>query len=233
MDAGADRSSMPTSATTTWRRPATTPSGASPTTRRARAPGAGQAAQGAGRRAAARFGRALEIGAGTGYFIINLVRAGVVAEAVATDISRRHARRSCRPRRRARRERGDRRLRGVGASVRGRRPSTSWSATPCSTTFPIWTPPSASSGACSARRRGGVLRRALALRRPARGAAQARGTRTWRPLWRALMGAGRCATATRTPTGGGSAGAGGGRARIHAGRARQRTPAVPGSTESA
>ena len=34
-----------------------------------------------------RFGRALEIGAGTGYFIINLVRAGVVAEAVATDIS--------------------------------------------------------------------------------------------------------------------------------------------------
>jgi ubiquinone/menaquinone biosynthesis C-methylase UbiE len=34
-----------------------------------------------------RFERALEIGAGTGYFIINLVRAGVVGEAVATDIS--------------------------------------------------------------------------------------------------------------------------------------------------
>ena len=34
-----------------------------------------------------RFGRALEIGAGTGYFIINLVRAGIVKEAVATDIS--------------------------------------------------------------------------------------------------------------------------------------------------
>ena len=34
-----------------------------------------------------RFGRALEIGAGTGYFSINLVRAGVVDEAVATDIS--------------------------------------------------------------------------------------------------------------------------------------------------
>jgi ubiquinone/menaquinone biosynthesis C-methylase UbiE len=34
-----------------------------------------------------RFERALEIGAGTGYFIINLVRAGVVEEAVATDIS--------------------------------------------------------------------------------------------------------------------------------------------------
>jgi SAM-dependent methyltransferase len=34
-----------------------------------------------------RFGRALEIGAGTGYFSINLLRAGVVGEAVATDIS--------------------------------------------------------------------------------------------------------------------------------------------------
>ena len=32
-------------------------------------------------------GRALEIGAGTGYFIINLARAGLVEEAVATDIS--------------------------------------------------------------------------------------------------------------------------------------------------
>ena len=33
------------------------------------------------------FDRALEIGAGTGYFSLNLMRAGVVAEAVATDIS--------------------------------------------------------------------------------------------------------------------------------------------------
>ncbi len=33
------------------------------------------------------YGRALEIGAGTGYFTLNLVRAGVIAEAVATDIS--------------------------------------------------------------------------------------------------------------------------------------------------
>ena len=33
------------------------------------------------------FHRALEIGAGTGYFSLNLMRAGVVAEAVATDIS--------------------------------------------------------------------------------------------------------------------------------------------------
>src|SRR5206468_2617776 len=35
----------------------------------------------------ARFGRALEIGAGTGYFTLNLLRAGVVETAVATDIS--------------------------------------------------------------------------------------------------------------------------------------------------
>jgi ubiquinone/menaquinone biosynthesis C-methylase UbiE len=34
-----------------------------------------------------RFGRSLEIGAGTGYFSLNLLRAGVVGEAVATDIS--------------------------------------------------------------------------------------------------------------------------------------------------
>jgi len=35
----------------------------------------------------ARFGRALEIGAGTGYFSLNLLRAGVIESAVATDIS--------------------------------------------------------------------------------------------------------------------------------------------------
>jgi SAM-dependent methyltransferase len=33
------------------------------------------------------YGRALEIGAGTGYFTLNLLRAGVIGEAVATDIS--------------------------------------------------------------------------------------------------------------------------------------------------
>jgi ubiquinone/menaquinone biosynthesis C-methylase UbiE len=34
-----------------------------------------------------RYGRGLEIGAGTGYFTLNLLRAGIVGEAVATDIS--------------------------------------------------------------------------------------------------------------------------------------------------
>ena len=38
-------------------------------------------------RASPRFGRALEIGAGTGYFSLNLARAGVVERAVATDVS--------------------------------------------------------------------------------------------------------------------------------------------------
>ncbi|MGH2805128.1 MAG: class I SAM-dependent methyltransferase [Thermoleophilaceae bacterium] len=40
-----------------------------------------------GSREPAAFDRALEIGAGTGYFTLNLMRAGVVREAVATDIS--------------------------------------------------------------------------------------------------------------------------------------------------
>ena len=34
-----------------------------------------------------RYRRALEIGAGTGYFSLNLLRAGVIGQAVATDIS--------------------------------------------------------------------------------------------------------------------------------------------------
>jgi len=35
----------------------------------------------------ARFGRSLEIGSGTGYFTLNLMRAGVIGEATCTDIS--------------------------------------------------------------------------------------------------------------------------------------------------
>jgi SAM-dependent methyltransferase len=40
-----------------------------------------------GRRLADGFGRSLEVGAGTGYFTLNLLRAGVVREATCTDIS--------------------------------------------------------------------------------------------------------------------------------------------------
>jgi ubiquinone/menaquinone biosynthesis C-methylase UbiE len=38
-------------------------------------------------RAPGRFGRSLEIGAGTGYFSLNLARAGIVGDSVCTDIS--------------------------------------------------------------------------------------------------------------------------------------------------
>jgi ubiquinone/menaquinone biosynthesis C-methylase UbiE len=47
----------------------------------------GKLAKALGRRALPTFDRALEIGAGTGYFTLNLLQAGVVREAVATDIS--------------------------------------------------------------------------------------------------------------------------------------------------
>ena len=48
----------------------------------------GKLAKAVGRRhAAGPFGRSLEIGAGTGYFTLNLLRGGVVREAVASDIS--------------------------------------------------------------------------------------------------------------------------------------------------
>src|SRR5437660_5752747 len=40
-----------------------------------------------GRELGAGFGRSLEIGAGTGYFSLNLLQAGVVREATCTDIS--------------------------------------------------------------------------------------------------------------------------------------------------
>ena len=98
-----------------------------------------------------RFERSLEIGAGTGYFSLNMLQAGVVGDAVCTDISPgmldalQAQRRAPRPRRR------DRRLRRRGAAVRGRRPSTSSSATRCCTTCPTSTAPSASSAACCAR----------------------------------------------------------------------------------
>jgi ubiquinone/menaquinone biosynthesis C-methylase UbiE len=55
---------------------------------RAQVTGKLRKALGAGRWPAnGRFGRALEIGAGTGYFTLNLMRAGVIEDAVASDIS--------------------------------------------------------------------------------------------------------------------------------------------------
>ena len=49
--------------------------------------GDGQAAQGARHWPEAPFGDALEIGAGTGYFSLNLLQAGAIERATATDIS--------------------------------------------------------------------------------------------------------------------------------------------------
>jgi len=47
----------------------------------------GKLAKALGSRKLGPYGRSLEIGAGTGYFTLNLLQAGVVGEAVATDIS--------------------------------------------------------------------------------------------------------------------------------------------------
>ena len=96
------------------------------------------------------FERSLEIGAGTGYFSLNLLQAGVVREATCTDISpgmvsdaereRRAARaRPCKSRARRRRV----------AAVRRPRASTSCSGTRCCTTCRTSTARSPSSTACS------------------------------------------------------------------------------------
>ena len=70
-------SATPTCATTTSRPSTTTRSGASTSARSARRR-CRQAAQGARRQRRRPFGRALEIGAGTGYFTLNLLQAGLV-----------------------------------------------------------------------------------------------------------------------------------------------------------
>ena len=96
-----------------------------------------------------RYARALEIGAGTGYFSLNLLRAGVIGEAVATDIS---------PGMLLGLERSaaELELRVETAACeasrsRSRTTRSTWcSATPSSITCLIWTPRSASSGACCA-----------------------------------------------------------------------------------
>ena len=77
---------MRTRATTTWRRCTTTRSGAStsatPDRRRCSRRCAGPSAAPPGR-----FERSLEIGSGTGYFSLNLLRAGVIGHATCSDIS--------------------------------------------------------------------------------------------------------------------------------------------------
>ncbi len=96
------------------------------------------------------FARSLELGAGTGYFSLNLLQAGVITDATCSDISPGDGRRAGAQRDRAGpgRRRAHRRRRG--AAVRRRVASTSSSATPSCTTCPTWT------------RRGGEIHRVLA-----------------------------------------------------------------------
>ena len=95
------------------------------------------------------FARSLEIGAGTGYFSLNLLQTGVVRAATCTDISPGMLATLEHNAQRARPRRGDRGLRRRRAAVRGRDASTSCSATPCCTTCPTSTAASRSSSACS------------------------------------------------------------------------------------
>ena len=198
--------------------------------------GAGQAAQGA-RPDAARggFGRALEIGAGTGYFTLNLLRAGRDrARRVATDIS-------------------------PGCCARWRHPPSELGlevetvacdaeALPfeddsfdlvlghavlhhlpdLDAALPRVPPRAAPRAACS---RSG---RAVAPRRPPRGGAEARRAGGGAAV-AALMGARSAAapTAPRARRRGGPARAGRGRARLHARPTCRATPAAPGSTTCA
>ena len=100
-------------------------------------PGGRQAAQAARLAALDRgFDRSLEVGAGTGYFSLNLLRAGIVRDATCTDISPGMVRDAGRERRAARADRQE-----PAAPTRSRcrspaRASTSCSATRCSTTCP-------------------------------------------------------------------------------------------------
>ena len=137
-----------------------------------------------------RYARALEIGAGTGYFSLNLLRAGVVGEAVATDISPgmlRRARATRRPSSGCRRRDG--RVRGRPSCRSTTTRSTSSSATRCCTTCPTSTPRSASSGACCGR--AASWRSAASPRYYGDRIASwpKRGANAVAPLWRALMGA--------------------------------------------
>ena len=96
------------------------------------------------------YARSLEIGAGTGYFSLNLLRAGVVGAATCTDISPGMLAGA------ARRTRGgsastSRPPPATPPSCRSRtRRSTSCSATPCCTTCPTSSARSRSSRACCA-----------------------------------------------------------------------------------
>ena len=91
------RSSTSTAATTTWRPRPTTPSGASRSARSATSRCSGSSRSCSGR-APGPYARSLEIGAGTGYFSLNLLQTGVVARPPARTSARACSRRSSRTR---------------------------------------------------------------------------------------------------------------------------------------
>ena len=152
-DAGAPdaprRSGTSTPATTTSRPPAMTPSGASTSARSARRRCWASSARCSGRELERGFERSLEIGAGTGYFSLNLLQAGVVKRG---DLHRHlprdgaHAGRQ----RRAAGARGAAPPAPTPSRCRSPTGASTWcSATPFCITCPTWSGRSPSFTACS------------------------------------------------------------------------------------
>ena len=169
-----------------------------------------------------RYARALEIGAGTGYFSLNLLRAGVIGEAVATDISPGMLSKLERSAAELGLSRRDRCVRGRRAALRRRllRPGLRPRGAPPPARSRA--PPSASSGACCAR--AASWPSAASRRTTATGSPRwpKRGANALAPLWRDPDGRRPAAVERerqRRLERGGHPRATGGRARIHARRA--------------
>ena len=174
------------------------------------------------------FGEALEIGSGTGYFSLNLLQLGADRAAGRNRHLARDARRAGRHRRAPRARGGDRGDRRRAPAVRGRklrpRVRTRGAASPARSPRRAGRVPAGA----AARRHAGLLRRALALRGPARRGAEARRPARGAALAAAAQGPG----ATRGPgraRGRAPARARGGRARLRPGDARAGCCARPGS----
>ena len=184
----------------------TTPSGASTSASSASEQVLAQGPQGARRASRGHYPRSLEIGAGTGYFTLNLLRAGADRAGHLHRHLRGHARDAGRQRAAARPGGADACPPTPSACRSRTRASTSCSATPCCTTSPTCRARSRSSRACSRRaarccspasrrrygdrlasvpkRAAGARRAAVARAIGARPRAAGRGRRTRRRRWR-------------------------------------------------
>ena len=171
-----------------------------------------EAAQGARRASPEPFAEALEIGAGTGYFTLNLLQLGLIGRATATDISAGMLA-SLEANAAGPRPRGlDRGLRRRRAPVPRSAASTSSSATRSSTTFPTSSAPSPSSTASCGR-----AGRSPSAASPRATATASRRCRSgpaccWRPAWRSAVGAGPARAQAAADGNGARAGGRGGRA---------------------